>query len=254
VDYPLHYNAQQFTDKDGNTLITNTDFHATQNLFRFVYYKAQPHTSLWNIVIPTGRVEARNPFTSMTQRSTGVGDVLLSVGYFFIDDKTNNNYLGLGLKVDMPTGSYDKKRGPANMGSNVWRFRPLLALAKLAGPVDLEATFTYDMKTENKDAMYGPFDAKVKEGDRFEVETYAGMFLGHHWLTGIHFNDTMGQDWKVNGIKVKDTGVKVMQLGGSVQWMPTQTFSVMLQCLQDVSPKNSLKGTLFLSRIAYKIF
>jgi len=224
------------TDKKGNVALSNADLHLTQTILRVAYYNNQH--CVFNAYIPVGRTDI------LGYHNTGIGDPTFVGGYFFVDDKKSNTYVGLGLKVDAPWGAYDKTR-VANMGSNIWRYRPLLSFAKLIMPVDLEAILYYDVKTENK-------DTHVNAGDLVEFESYAGYFLNQQWLAGLHFNATSGGDEEISGVKQQGTEIRDYQLGGSVTWMPTQKFSVMLQAIQDVAPRNTFKGTLILSRIVYK--
>jgi hypothetical protein len=253
VGYPLYYNAQEKTNKDGvsdnaGKGITNADLHVTQTLLRLVYYGDKPKAWLLSVFVPVGRTDIFN------QHDVGMGDPTFVAGYFFIDDKQKNTYVGLGLKVDMPWGEYDKTRF-ANMGNNRLRYRPLLSFAKLAGPFDLEALLLYDMRRANKDYQFG---GSYDEGDQVQFEGYAGMFLNQKFMPGIHFNYAKGANdkWDMgNGAgfqTLADSGIQNTQLGVSTLWLPTQRFNILFQILRDVSPKNSFKGTLFLSRLAYK--
>lgn len=254
VGYPLTYNAQEKTNKDGESDnagkgISNADLHLAQTVLRGVYYGEKPKAWLLSVYVPVGRTDI------FDQHDVGMGDPTLVGGYFFVDNKQTNTYAALGIKVDVPWGEYDKTRF-ANMGNNRLRWRPLIALAKLAGPYDLEATLYYDIRRANKDYQFG---GSYDEGDQFQVETYAGRFLSKTFMPGLHLNYASGKNDKYDDgtglgfLEVKDSAVKNIQVGASAMWLITQRFNVLVEVLQDVSPKNAFKGTLFLGRIAWKV-
>lgn len=244
VDYPAYYGSQAMNDKDGEpNTVPDADLHIYQNILRVVYYDTKPMSYLLSLYVPVGRMDLLDEHTGVK-----IGDPTLVGGWFFVDNRQTNTYVGLGLKVDLPTGSYNPNR-LANLGSNVVRYRPLLSFAKLAGPFDLEATLIYSMRTENKDSA-----PRKKLGNEVIFESYGGMFLSKQLLAGLHVNYRSGADTEYNGVKLPDSGPKVFQAGASVTWMASPTFSALLEVLTDLSAKNEFQGTLWLSRLAWKVF
>jgi hypothetical protein len=250
VVYPLHVNGQEVTDADGNTQFTNIDTHATETVLRALYYN--PHHWVASALIPVGRLDL------MGEHQVGFGDPSFAAGYFLVDDKVKNTYFGFGLKVDAPWGKYDKS-SVANLGNNYWRYRPMVCLAKLAGPVDVEATLLYDHKRVNSEKLTPGFGViPYDPGDAIELETFTGMFLSKQFMFGFHVNYAAGRDDKYDfgrGFQEDSrSGVRDWQLGGSVMYLPAPGSSVLLQVLQDVHARNTVPATLIMARICYKIF
>jgi hypothetical protein len=241
IDYPFYYGSQKLTDKNGHVALGDLNLHNYQNIFRVTYYNntsfKKPY--VFSVYWPVARLDI------LGGHDFGLGDPNIAGGYFFVDDKVSNLYIGLGVKMDIPLGRYDAKR-IANIGTNVWRVKPVLTFAKLWNQVDVEATLRYDIITENK-------DTQKKDGNKLVFESYGGVFLNSHFLLGVHFNFISGEDDELNGIKVADTRVRQFQAGPNVLWMPTPTVGVMLEIVPDFSTKNTTAGTLFLSRLSWKV-
>jgi hypothetical protein len=244
VAYPVHFSADQLMDNEGNVLLDNLDFSQAGIILRTTYYQAEP-SLIFSAYAPLVQVKARHPGTGQEEKVSGLGDVTLVGGWFFIDDKPKHLTVGVGLKVDLPTGDFDKNRAVAQLGEGVWRIRPLLTFAKMAGPFDLEAHLTYKMETENS-------DTKERDGDEVILESYAGMFLNQKWLAGLHFNAISGQNDEVDGVEIQTSADRVFQAGPSVLVMLNQRSNVILEYLQDFGVKNTVKGKLFLVRGVYK--
>jgi hypothetical protein len=244
VVYPAYFSADEFMDNNGDVQLSNLDIKQTGVVLRTAYYQAEPVSWLFSSYLPILQMKATNPF-GQKEKSSGIGDVTLVGGWFFVDDKPKNLYVGLGFKLDLPTGDFDKNRMIANLGEDVWRFRPMFTFAKLAGPVDLEAHLTYKIETENS-------DTKLRDGNEIVLESYAGMFLSRQSLFGLHFNATRGENDENNGTEVMDSGDRYYQFGPSFLFMPNQKSSLMLEYLKDFAVKNAPKGTLILGRFAYK--
>lgn len=245
VVYPIHFSADEVMDNDGNVIVNNLDFSQTGVVFRGAYYQTEPFSYLLSLYAPVVQVKGRNPFTTQEEKTSGLGDITLVGGWFFIDDKPKNLYVALGMKIDFPTGAFDQNKLVANIGEGVWRFRPLLAVAKLAGKVDMEGLLVYKRETENS-------DTKLRDGDEVVWESYAGMFVNQQWMVGGHFNATFGQNDEFDGTEIQDSADKVFQAGPSVQFMINQRSNVLLEYLQDFGVKNTVKGSLILVRGAYK--
>lgn len=245
VVYPAVYSADELLDKDGNILASDLNFSQTGVVLRGVTYNTSPFSYLLSLYAPIYQVKSNNPFTGREEKVSGLGDITLVGGWFFIDDKQKNLYVGVGLKLDLPTGAYDANRLFANLGEDVWRVRPLLSFAKLTGPVDVEASLTYRHETENS-------DTKARDGDELALETFVGMFLNQQWMVGAHLNTTAGQDDEVSGVEIPDSSDRFSQLGASVQYLLNPKANVLIEYLQDFGVENTLKGRLILIRGAYK--
>ncbi|MGA1867915.1 MAG: transporter [bacterium] len=240
INYPFFYSADEYTDKNGDTLMSDFDMKMYQNIFRICYYNKTllPNTWVLSAFIPYTKLEV------LDDDAAGIGDLTLVGGYFFKEDQATKTYLGSGLYLDAPTGSYDENK-TANVGENVWRIRPFLGFAKMFGPVDFEMTMKYNISTENS-------DSKIKEGNEFIFESYAGSFLSRKFLLGAHINYISQGDSEYDGTKLADSSSQRWQAGPMFLFSQSEEISVMLQILQDFATTNSPEGTLFMTRICWK--
>ena len=117
--YPQYTRATRMMDKDGNALPTSPDATLYQNLFKFCYFDKTllPNTAVVSASVPVGYSEMYGDHDS------GVGDLSLLAGYWFVDDSASKTWFGIKMMAVAPVGSYDPKR-KANLGANVWKFQP----------------------------------------------------------------------------------------------------------------------------------
>lgn len=247
VDYPLSYTADQITDKDGKPLVSDLNLKSYGNVFRYVYYRSNNVRYPWlvNFLLPVKKNEIRDPYTREIDRDSGIGDARFSTGFWVVNNKEKNLYIGPGIDVDMPTGHYDQNNF-ASVGENIWRFRPTIVLAKFSPPFDVELTGRYSLETPNQ-------DTNNKKGDLFIFESYTGMFLNKTVMVGGHFNLFKGRDDHKNGDRVPDTARQWLQAGPNVQWMITERVNVMGECIWDFNAKNTTEGRLLIGRLVWKI-
>lgn len=247
VDYPLTYTADQLTDKDGKPLVSDLNLKSYGNVFRYVYYRSEKVRYPWlvNFLLPVKKNEIRDPYTGKIDRDSGIGDARFSTGFWVVNNRGKNLYIGPGIDVDMPTGHYDQNNF-ASVGENIWRFRPTIVFAKFSPPFDVELTGRYSVETPNQ-------DTNIKKGDLFVFESYTGMFLNKTVMVGGHFNLFKGRDDHKNGDRVPDSARRWLQAGPNIQWMITEKVNVMGECIWDFNSENSTEGRLLLGRLVWKI-
>jgi len=247
ITYPFFYRVDDYLDKDGDDLPGDLGLRMSEVLFRFTYYpptKGSPYSL--HTIVPVGRVEITNPMTGHKESDSGLGDVTLigaiwlgkSEGYLYGNFETGT-YYGVGLNVDVPSGSYDKN-SVANMGSNQWDIRPMLFYAGLHGPLSVDLTLYYNFRLENK-------STDIKPGDEFWLETAIGYAITKNLRIAGHLDYISGRDMEVGGIKQSDTATKLLRLGPSVTYQLGK-LNLLFKVLFDVEGENTPKGTLFWGR------
>ncbi len=238
--YPLYYGAGRLKDKDGDALSVDPNAALYQTTFKYNYYDRTllPNTSVISAFIPAGCMEL------LGDRDCGIGDLSLVVGYWFVDDPAARTWFGTRLQTVAPIGSYDRDR-KANMGGNVWKFRPQLYAAKQVGDLLIELTAKYMIYTKNK-------ETDTRPGNEVNLESYAGYFLRSDLLLGGHLNGTFGRARTVAGSRVPDSGVRIFQAGPSLLKNFGKGFSVTVEGLADFAVKNSTEGYTVLVRLSWK--
>lgn len=240
VNYPLLFIADKLKGGKGNTIEGNLDLKCYVNLFRLIYFNRKTFKNTWiaSILVPAGRIEVLN------DHDEGIGDVTVVFGYWIIDRTGSKTWLSLAQFIDIPTGHFDKNKA-ANMGSNIWKFRPSIYFGKhFLGKIDLELAAKYNFYTEND-------KTHTKNGDELSLESYLGYFLRPNALVGAHFDTTIGADNKVNNQKILDSGIGIYRTGLSFDWV-FETSGINFKYLVDFAGKNSPEGHLFQTRFSWK--
>lgn len=239
--YPLFRHANRLMDKNGNPVATDPDLELYQNTFKYTYYDKTllPKTISLCTMLPVSYMNLRG------DHDGGIGDLALIAGYWFVDDPVAKTWFGARLQTIVPIGSYDKG-SKANLGGNVWQFRPVLYFAKQSGNLQMELTMKYSIYTTNT-------DTDTRQGHDVIVEGYAGWFLRPDLLLGWQLNGTFGQDKTVAGNRVVDSGGRIYQTGPSLFKNFGKGFSATVEALSDFAVHNSTEGYTVLARLSWKI-
>ncbi|MBF0487568.1 MAG: transporter [Nitrospirae bacterium] len=239
--YPIFYSASKLKDNTGDVASNNLGAKLYQASERLTYYNKSlfGNTIILTGILPVGKTELSG------NSNTGIGDTTFLAGYWLVDDPSSGTYIAAGSYFDFPTGDYNKNRA-ANMGQNVWKFRPTVGVAKQIGGLDMELTFKYNMYTENK-------DTGTRAGNEMIVEGYTGYFVRPDLLLGAHLNATFGSDSHVDGEKIASTAVRLYQAGPSIMWISGK-FSALVVGLADFDARNTAQGYTAYARLSYKLF
>ncbi|MBU0485305.1 MAG: transporter [Proteobacteria bacterium] len=239
--YPLYYGSDRLMDKDGKPVAADPDAVQYQNTFKYTYYNKTllPKTALFSAFVPVGCLDL------FGDDDCGIGDLSLVGAYWLVDDPATKTWFGTRLQTVVPIGSYDQE-SKANLGGNVWKFRPQLYGAKQMGNVLLEGTAKYMIYTENN-------DTDIRQGNEVNLESYGGYFLRPDLLLGAHLNHTFSDDRKVGGTTVPDTGIRKWQAGASLFKNFGSGFAALVEVLSDFAVENALEGTTVLMRLSWKL-
>jgi hypothetical protein len=238
--YPMIYSASKLKNNSGDTVTDDLDARLYSSILRLTYYNKSllGNTIILSGTLPVGKTKL------LGDSNSGIGDAMLLAGYWLIDDKSSGTYLAVGSYLDVPTGDYNKNN-IANMGSNVWKFRPTVVAAKQIGALDMELTLKYNIYTENK-------DTGARAGNEAIVEGYTGYFLRPDLIAGAHLNATFGSDMNVDGVRITETAVRVFQAGPSIMWIAGK-FSILVVALDEFAARNTAQGYLVYARLGYKL-
>lgn len=239
--YPWYSRADRLMDKNGDSVAPDPDFALYQNTFKYTYYDRTllPHTTAFAALLPVGCMELRG------ERDCGLGDLTLVGSYWLVDNPESKSWFGARAQIVAPIGSYEKT-SKANMGGNVWKYRPILYAAKQTGNIQAELTAKYTFYTKN-------VDTDTLQGNEATAEGYVGYFVKPDLLVSAHLNGTVGQAKTVNGSKVPDSGIRVCQAGLSVFKNFGGGFSALVEALSDFAVKNSTEGYTVLARLSWKL-
>ncbi len=239
--YPSYYSADDFRNKDG--AISNNALNSRGELavFRATYYDQ----SLFNFPLaltaslPAGRKEL------LAAADSGIGDLSLGLGGWLVNDPKARTWVVVGGYLDLPTGAFDKMKA-ANMGTNVYKYRPAAGFAKELGRLHMEGSLKYNIYGENP-------DNGVKAGAEFITEWYAAWLLRPDLMLGANLNTLAGHDREVNGARVAGTGLRRYQAGPSAFWRLDQKNSLLFSALREFACRNTAQGWLGSARYSRRL-
>lgn len=239
--YASYYSSSELLNKKGDVAFSNLGMRASTATLRLSGYTRSllPNTVNVTLLVPVGRRDLRQ------DHDAGLGDITLAGGYWLIDNRETKTYLAVGSFIDMPTGAY-KFEKTANMGANVWKFRPSIGFAKQVENLKIETALRYNIYTKNE-------ANDVRDGNEFIAEGYAGYFIKPKVLLGWHVNGTFGGEKTFKGKEVKDSEIQRIQTGPSLYLAAAKGFAVTLTGLTEIGVRNSTQGTLFLARFAWRL-
>jgi len=239
--YASYYNSSELLNNKGEVAVSNLDLSAYTATLRLSGYNRSwlPNTLSATLLVPVGHKDLRQ------DDDAGLGDITFAAGYWFIDDPETKTYFAAGSYVDIPTGSYEPAK-TANMGSNVWKFRPSIGFAKQTGNLKIETALRYNIYTKNE-------ANDVRDGNEFIAEVYAGYFIKPGVLLGWHVNGIFGDEKSFRGTGIKDSAVQRILTGPSLYLRVAKGFGITLTGLTEVGVRNSTQGTLFVTRFAWRL-
>lgn len=231
--YSLYYDADARTDKDGRPAVTDLGLKkygiSIGNCFQIGDLQL-------NAIIPVNSVE----INKLHDRTTGLGDILLSAGWFLPVDSVN---ILPTVAVKVPTGNFDKAH-QANSGDGQTDLLLGVYFFKLLQPFSFDALVKYNARFRNQDSDITP-------GNEFSAEGLITLRLVEGLRIGPAINFTIGGDNKKGGRTVADSGLMRLSAGGEIYFGSLDQVKVSLAAYQDLLTRNTTEGVLVLSRIIF---
>ncbi len=238
--YPVVYDASKLTDRDGRTVTNDLDLSSYLGVFRLTYYNTTTFSNTWALTafLPVGRVKLQE------HSDSGIGDLTIGAGYWVLDDKTSRTSLLVGTFIDLPTGNFDEDN-VVNLGANVFKLRPIVALTKSFDRFHAEVALKYNIY--GKEPKTG-----IKAGDEIIGEGFAGYFFRPNLIAGGVFNALAGRNRTIHGEADPGTGIRKYQAGTSICWIGSG-FSVTIGALKEFGTRNTSEGFLLTGRLSWNL-
>lgn len=231
--YTLYYDADTRSDKDGRSTVTDLGLKK----YGFSIGNCLQIGDLQlNAIIPVNTVEVNK----LHDRTTGLGDVLLSAGWFLPVESVN---ILPTVAVKVPTGNFDKAH-QANSGDGQTDLLLGVYFFKLLQPFSFDALVKYNVRFRNQDNDITP-------GNEFSVESLVTLRLVEGVRIGPAINFTIGGDSKKGGKTVVDSGLMRLSAGWEIYYGRLDQVKISLAAYQDLLTRNTTEGVLVLSRIIF---
>jgi hypothetical protein len=232
LTYSSVYTADETTDKSGNTSKKDFGLLSAQELLRYCYYSPD---FVATALVPFGYTDIH----SLSQDSSGLGDINLGAGYFLPVKQVDILPM---IFVEFPTGEYNASKA-ANIGSNQYDIKPMIFLYKSFGDFSIDAAVKYYFRLKNE-------TTNVLPGDELYVQCLLGYNLTDKLKLGPSINWMISRDKEQNGVTVNNSARETLSVGADVYYR-FSWLSVTFTYLYDVHTENSPKGHFFQIKTVY---
>lgn len=252
--YGTYYNAKDYKDDDGDTVRVgplgnkHLDLSLWQLALRPLWYgKLGNFLVAANVIIPFGRLEARNPTTGRTQTSSGLGDISFSPAIFLFTDEKSGTAISYWPFASAPTGPFKKSRlrdgGATNYGLGYWYIQHQLAFYTNFCE---KSPWTYDMNINYYQKLNGN---RQDPGDSMEVEG----ILGYGITPTIRVGAFATYYWDLNKSEIYGAEVdkkRAFSAGPSIAY-GTEKWGLNFRWVRDFTAENTTKGDYLFLRASY---
>jgi hypothetical protein len=246
--YYNNYTAGRTMDHSGNKAADLDLSYNVGTLKPAYYFKLLNHTFMVMAALPFGTASAKNGFGER-ERSSGIGDLVLSPGFFLYENGNSGTYISFMENISMPTGNWSEDRalrGGPNLGLHYWYLQHQLAFAQtlMKGKISIDMNINYYQRFKEP-------RLDVRAGDSFEVEGILGYGITDKLRAGVYADYwTDVRDTKIDGAKIDDSKRKFFGIGPSLSY-GTDKWSVNFRFVPDVMSENGPKGYQTWLRLFY---
>jgi hypothetical protein len=231
--YPMYYEADTKTDKDGHPAVTDLGLRkygvAVKNAYQLGDFQL-------SAIVPVTRVEVEK----INKHDVGLDDIQLIAGYFLPVEWAN---ILPAVAVKLPTGSFDKNRA-VNVGTGQTDLAVGVMLFKKIEPFTFDAGLKYNIRFRNPDNGFTP-------GNEFTAEGLVTLRLIDGLRIGPGVIYVIGEDNKQGGNTVADSGLMRLSAGGEIYCGSLEKVKASLSFYKDVMTRNTYEGYTVLGRIIF---
>jgi hypothetical protein len=249
--YNVFYNADEYTDKDGDDLDMDFEVSVYAMVNRFIWIT---NTKILgadfgaDVIIPLVYTDIEIGLVGIDNHEFGLGDIVIEP--FVLSWHGPRYDASFGLAAYVPTGEYDKNE-PASPGRDMW-----------TGMVTLGGTFYFDVEKTWSVSILSRYETHSEKdetdvtlGDDFHFEWGIGKTLAKIWDVGVagychwQVSDDSGSDvlWD------KSIHDRVYAIGPEVSvFIPPATLFASLRSLWEFDAEDRSEGnvtTLTLTKI-----
>ncbi|QIQ20557.1 transporter [Zophobihabitans entericus] len=200
------------------------------------------------IVIPALHMDIQGPGAPDSKSKTGIGDVSLGAGFWFINKPEERRFMGILPTVIIPVGQYDENNPGVSPGGNRWQFHLNLnntwALSeKWTMELEAEAQFY----TRNSDYM----GMSYRQKPIYKIKSYLSYEIDPANYVAARVIYGIGGKTKLDGQKLDDTHTKLTQIGVEYGHALFKSNHLLFGYTRDVDAKNSFQGNHFQIRFIH---
>lgn len=231
--YPMYYEADTKTDKDGNPAVSGLGLRKYGISVKNAYQLGDFQLSAF---VPVTRVDVGKT----NQHDVGLDDIQLVAGYFLPVEWAS---ILPALALKLPTGSFDRNRA-VNVGSGQTDLAVGVMLFRKIEPFTFDAGLKYNIRFRNPDNGFSP-------GNEFTAEGLVTLRLIDGLRIGPGLIYVIGEDNKKGGNTVADSGLMRLSAGGEIYYGSLEKVKTSLSVYKDLLTRNTYEGVMVLGRIIF---
>ncbi len=200
------------------------------------------------ILLPFGRLEGKDD-TQALGRTTGVGDAILAMPMWFVNQPEERLYWGVSPYLYLPTGSYRSSRA-LNLGENRWKFNLQTGVVKGFTAnwwADVTADIMFHGKNDNAAG------ATLKQKPMTQLQGYLRYQMSPTSNVYAGLSHTWGGETRLNGVGANDQARQFKASVGGSHFI-TPTTQLMLSLGRDLKVENGFKENLRVNARLLQLF
>ncbi|MDP8215561.1 MAG: transporter [Candidatus Euphemobacter frigidus] len=252
INYLMYYHAGELNDHKGDKKSMDFQADVAAEVLRGIYIsdiKILGANLGWHLIVPLAYMEMEIkdvPAPRVIDDSrASIGDIDFSP--FLLGWHTELFHVVVGLDIIAPTGQYNRKHFPVNIGNNHWTFEPALAVSMIhPSGVSASVKLMYDIHTKNTDGVNPDNGAKADylTGQQFHLDYNAGYMIVDNFRLGVCGYYLIGlQDDKLDGTKVSDSKEQVLAVGPSAMYSFNPGLHLVAKVQFETLAENRSEGT-----------
>lgn len=239
--YQMVNGVQYYSD---NKRIGDVDLHANIGILRMVHYGKLPGTDI--TIDPQFLLPFGYEFADGVKGTSGLGDMMVLLTFWFLNDPASRQYFGLTPYLFVPTGNYDSN-ADINLGANRWGGRLEACYVKGWGNWQLDLGGNVEAYTNNN--RYKD-NQTLKQDPTYTLEAHVTYDITKNMYMGLEYFYTGGGKKKVDDVTmVEDIQSQAIQVCSGIWFSPQ--YQLLAQYRLGLDEKNGLKANILQFRFLY---
>ncbi len=236
--YYNHYSANE-SYSNGKEVSDDANMEMNLGIFRGVYYtKVFGFTENFQFLLPFADLTLDGAAFGDSELSTsGLGDLILTSTFWFIDNPESKTWLGFTPFLYIPTGDYDDDH--LSIGENRWKIRPEIGFAKGFGKWNLDLTTSITFFGDNDD--YG--NVTMEQDPEFHAEAHLTYKMTDTFNTTVSWFHHRNGETTVDGVD-QDDEMDDHAIGVAFACWLTPQYQLIVKYRRDIEIENGLKTNM----------
>lgn len=187
---------------DGNKIANGPTLSADIGLLRWVHYvEVGGFIVDPQIILPFGKLKLNAGDTEVS--SSGIGDPIVGATIWLYNNTETKQAFGLTGLVSVPLGSYDKSKGPVNIGENRTKFITQAAfVTPITEQYSVHLIGEYTFFGDNDD--FGASGITRSQDDQYGYQVHFNYHISDTTTASLNYYHDFGAESEIEGVAQND--------------------------------------------------